>query len=198
MEIFIFEHKITTLRKISVGMVAVAVSFFLILSMFGVAVSISVSPAAASSPCNPLPHEPILIASNSDFTPANGVVSGSGAATDPYLISNWQIKNLTPGYAIKVDNSKGKITKLFKIQCIQSNFALLTLTGAKLIWIVNIHTPTKISEVMGNSQDAPGVVGVQLDTSSNIILDRLSLNRIGDHGLLLNSSDHITIVRSKV
>lgn len=76
-------------------MVAVAVCFFLILSMFEVAASVAVSPAT-SSLCNPLPHEPILIASNSDFTPANGVVSGNGTATDPYLISNLQIKNLTP------------------------------------------------------------------------------------------------------
>ncbi len=179
-------------------MVVVAVNFILFLSMFGVAVSISVSPAAASSLCNPLPHEPILIASNSDFTPANGVVSGSGTATDPYLISNLQIKNLTPGYAIKVDNSKGNITKFFKIQCIQSNFAKVPATGARLIWLVNIHTPTTISDAAGNSLDAFGVIGVQLDLSGNISLDSLSLNRIGDHGVLLNSSDHINIIRSKL
>ncbi len=154
--------------------------------------------AVASSPCNPVPHEPILIASDSDFTLANGVVSGSGAATDPFWISNWQIKNLTPGYAVKVDNSKGKITKFFKISCIQSNFEKLLSTGAKFIWIVNIRTPTAISKIQGNSLDALGVLGVQLDSSSNITLDSLSLNRIGDDGVLVKSSDHINIIHSKL
>ncbi len=154
--------------------------------------------AVASSTCNSVPHEPILITSNSDFTLANGVVSGSGTANDPYLISNWQINNLIPGYAIKVDNSKGKITKFFKIRCIQSNFERLLSAGAKFIWIVNVHTPTTVSDVQGNSLDAPGVLGVQLDSSSNITLDGLSLNRIGSDGVLLNSSDHINIIHSKL
>ncbi len=175
---------------------AVIVGFLLFLSVFEIAVS--VTPAAAASLCNPLPHEPILITSDNDFTRANGVVSGSGTATDPYLITNWQIKNLMPGYAIKVDNLDGKITKFFKIGCIQSNFAQVPATGARLIWIVNIRTPTIISDVVGNSRDAFGVIGGQLDSSSNISLDRLSLNRIGDHGILLNSSDHINIIHSKL
>ncbi|MCU0852116.1 MAG: right-handed parallel beta-helix repeat-containing protein [Thermoplasmata archaeon] len=36
-------------------------------------------------------HEPILISGNSDFTSANGVVSGAGTETDPYVISGWGI-----------------------------------------------------------------------------------------------------------
>ncbi|VVB95856.1 Uncharacterised protein [uncultured archaeon] len=196
MNIVLFKWKIATLRKIDHRIMAVVVGFFLFLLVFEVAVS--VTPATASSLCNPLPHEPILITSDNDFTHTNGVVSGTGTASDPYLISNWQIKNLTPGYAIKVDNSEGEITKFFKIGCIQSNFAQVPATGAKLIWLVNIHTPTTISDVAGNSRDAFGVIGIQLDLSGNISLDRLSLNRIGDHGILLNSSDHINIIRSKL
>ncbi len=153
--------------------------------------------AVASPTCKPVPHAPILVTSDNDFTTANGVVSGDGTVTNPYLISNWQIKDLTLGFAIKVDNSKGKITKFFKIQCIQSNFEQLLSTGAKFIWIVNIHTPTTISNVQGNSLDAPGVLGVQLDASSNITLDSLSLNRIGNDGAMLKFSDHINIIRSK-
>ncbi len=154
--------------------------------------------AAASRPCNPVPHSPILITSDSDFTPVNGVVSGSGTAADPYLISNWQIRDLTPGFAIKVDNSKEKITKFFKIQCVQSNFEQLLSTGARFIWIINIHTSTAISNVQGNSLDAYGVLGIQIDSSSNVTLDSLSLNRIGDDGVRLNSSDHINIIHSKL
>ncbi len=184
-----------TTRK-AAGPKIVAVSVSLLLFLW--AVTFPVSAPAAASTCNPVPHAPVLITSDSDFTAANGVVSGSGAADDPYLIANLQIKDLTRGYAIKVDNSRGKITSYFKIRCIQSNFEQLPSTGARFIWIVNIRTPTTISEIMGNSQDAFGVIGVELDSSSNITLDSLSLNRIGNHGVLLNSSDHITLIHSKV
>lgn len=36
---------------------------------------------------------PILIEGNGDFTAANGVVSGSGTSTDPYVMSGWDISS---------------------------------------------------------------------------------------------------------
>jgi parallel beta-helix repeat protein len=36
-------------------------------------------------------HNAIAIHSNAEFTPANGVVSGSGNPTDPYIVENWVI-----------------------------------------------------------------------------------------------------------
>jgi parallel beta-helix repeat protein len=36
-------------------------------------------------------HNPIYISGNSDFTSANGVVSGSGTSGNPYIIENWTI-----------------------------------------------------------------------------------------------------------
>jgi hypothetical protein len=41
------------------------------------------------------PHNPILITSDSEFTSENGVVSGSGIATDPYVIRGWSIATST-------------------------------------------------------------------------------------------------------
>ena len=37
-------------------------------------------------------HDPIYIDGNEDFTPANGVTSGSGTENDPYIIENWDIR----------------------------------------------------------------------------------------------------------
>lgn len=49
----------------------------------------------ASSPPGPAPayapHAPIRILSNADFFGANGVVRGSGTASDPYVIEGWEI-----------------------------------------------------------------------------------------------------------
>ncbi|MCG2826214.1 MAG: right-handed parallel beta-helix repeat-containing protein [Thermoplasmatales archaeon] len=39
----------------------------------------------------PYSHNPIYINGNSDFTSANGIVSGSGTGADPYIIENWDI-----------------------------------------------------------------------------------------------------------
>ena len=44
------------------------------------------------------PHDPISIRSDDDFTTANGVVTGHGTPTDPYIIANWTI-DAGPGIA---------------------------------------------------------------------------------------------------
>jgi len=36
-------------------------------------------------------HDPIIIASNADFNGANGVTSGTGTISDPYIIDDWSI-----------------------------------------------------------------------------------------------------------
>ena len=38
-----------------------------------------------------VPHSPILIDGNGNFTAANGVSSGSGTMSDPYIIQGWDI-----------------------------------------------------------------------------------------------------------
>src|SRR5581483_2068987 len=51
-------------------------------------------PAAAlpgPSPGPFLPHAPILVEGDANFTAAHGVVSGSGAPSDPYVIAGWSI-----------------------------------------------------------------------------------------------------------
>ncbi len=46
-------------------------------------------------------HAPITIGSNSDFTATNGVTGGSGTASDPFVISGWNIE-VPPGGAYGV------------------------------------------------------------------------------------------------
>ncbi len=143
-------------------------------------------------------HAPITIKADRDFTAANGVVSGDGSAGNPYLISNVKLNDLTPGYGLKVDNSKGGVTKYFNIQCVQSSFQTAPPKGARLIWVVGVHETTRISDVSANSGEDAASDGTQLDSSSNITLDNLSINKFGHDGVQLNSSDHITILHSKL
>jgi len=50
------------------------------------------------------PHTPILIVGNADFTPANGVSSGTGTPSDPYVIEGWDI-NASTAVGIDVRNT---------------------------------------------------------------------------------------------
>ncbi len=148
--------------------------------------------------CAPMDHAPITIKADRDFTAANGVVSGDGSAGNPYLISNVKLNDLTPVYGLKVDNSKGGVTKYFNIQCVQSSFQNAPPKGARLIWLVGVHQTTSISNVSANSGEDVASDGTQLDSCSNITLDTLSINKFGHDGVQLNSSDHVTILHSKL
>ena len=58
----------------------------------------------ASASNDPVQHSPIYIDGNSNFTAANGVVSGSGTASDPYIIENWII-NASGANGISIGNT---------------------------------------------------------------------------------------------
>jgi parallel beta-helix repeat protein len=49
-------------------------------------------------------HSPISILGNGDFTAANGVVSGTGTQSDPYVISGWEINVGSAQYGVKIEN----------------------------------------------------------------------------------------------
>src|SRR3989442_9832730 len=168
-----------------------------LVASWGFALSVAAGPAAAAG-CAPAHHGPILIQRDSDFTPANGVVSGSGTAADPYLFANLQLKDLNPGNGLKVDNSKGKITKLFNIDCVQSNWTNAPPNSATLIWIVKGRAATTISRVSANSGEAGGSVGIRIDGSSALLLDDESINKFGSDGVRVTASDHISVIRSKL
>jgi parallel beta-helix repeat protein len=51
-------------------------------------------------------HSPITILGNSDFTAENGVVAGTGTASDPYVISGWEITlGAQDKYGVKIENA---------------------------------------------------------------------------------------------
>src|SRR3989475_12583691 len=173
------------------------IAMVVLVASWGLALSVAVGPAAAAG-CSPAHHGPILIQRDSDFTHANGVVSGRGTAADPYLFANLQLKDLSPGYGLKVDNSKGKITKFFNIDCVQSNWTNAPPNGATLIWIVKVRAVTTISRVSANSGEAGGSVGIRIDGSSAILLDGESIKKFRSHGGQVAASDPIPLLPNKL
>lgn len=51
---------------------------------------------------DPVAHNPIVITNNYEFTAQNGVVSGSGTQTDPYIIEGWNIDAGMSNYGIRI------------------------------------------------------------------------------------------------
>src|SRR3989442_3666727 len=168
-----------------------------LVASWGFALSVATGPAAAAG-CAPAHHGPDLTQRDRDFTPADGGVSGSGTAADPYRFATLQLKDLSPGYGLKVDNSKGKVTKFFNIDCVQSNWTNAPPNGATLIGIVKVRAATTISGVGANSGEAGGSVGIRFDGSNAILLEDESLNKFGSNGVQVTASDHITVIRSKL
>lgn len=165
------------------------------LSVFVIAVGIL--PAALAGSCSGSAHGPVLIASDADFTAANGVISGAGTASNPFVIGNLAITDLSQGYAIKVDNTAGKVTKSFNITCVSVNWKTVAVGGGTAVWILNVHTATTISLVLSNSGEIPNSNGIVLQSSSNIVLYDESFNKMGGDGLAIFGSDHITVLDSK-
>jgi parallel beta-helix repeat protein len=50
-------------------------------------------------------REPIYIYGDDEFTYSNGVMSGSGAAADPYIIEGWNISPANADYGVYVDHT---------------------------------------------------------------------------------------------
>ena len=89
-----------TMNTRSVRWISFLLGLFLLLSMFG---------GAYAQPCGDVGcwqrREPIAIYGNAGFTRANGVVSGTGSQTDPYVIEGWHIVASGASFGIHVEGT---------------------------------------------------------------------------------------------
>lgn len=115
-------------------------------------------------------HAPIAIASDSDFQLCNCVVSGSGTATDPYIIGPWAIKS---GDAVAVTVDGTLLTKSFTL----FNLTIAGNGGNSSTGIVLNHiNPTgqkTVSAAVLGGQTAiqSNGIGIAVHNSSFVTLD---------------------------
>lgn len=77
-----------------------------------------------------IPHAPIIIRSDRDFTAENGVVAGSGTLADPYLIAGWDIDEIGADHSILIEGT----TRPFLISDVRvcgAKMAGIKILGAK-------------------------------------------------------------------
>jgi len=148
-------------------------------------------------------HVAITITSNKDFSACKCVTSGSGTASDPYVIGPWTITSPsggTSGWSVKVDNSKGGVTAFFNIVGIVSNYNDTNFADPD-IWFVNVNQATAITSDKSGSfitAASSNGTGIRLDNSSNVTISSVDYNHMYGPGVYINGSSNISINFSKL
>src|SRR2546422_1044428 len=140
----------------------------------------------------------ILIVGNNGFTSANGVTSGTGTATDPFIISGWNVTGLTVSKAhpgtyvhVEIDN----ITAYFVIRNISVQGSVNGNGQAAILSGVS-NGRVESSNITAYCQALPGLFcypGLTVQSSTNVTLSSDIINQLsagGDTNLVL-SARHI-------
>ena len=157
---------------------------------FGVAVAalaVGASPGYAGGGGGQKPG--ITINSNTGFKTCGCVVSGSGTASNPYVIGPWAITSPNSlGSAITVENTTADFTITgISVNYNDSNPSDITFH------LLNVQGPASISNVSANGDGT----GIEIDSSSNISLDQVSVDKMLGAGLVINNSSHVSTSNGK-
>ncbi|MFX0187678.1 MAG: NosD domain-containing protein [Candidatus Hodarchaeota archaeon] len=120
-------------------------------------------------------HDPILISSNDDFTPENGVIGGSGSQQDPYIIQGWIFK----GDGLTDQISIQDTDKYFIIQ-----FCIIINSGTSNIIMDNVSNGILINNFISNSNR-----GIVISNSNTIII-LANIIKNNEYGIYLNNSHY--------
>jgi nitrous oxidase accessory protein NosD len=111
-------------------------------------------------------HDPIVIRSDADFTPENGVIRGSGTVDDPYVIAGWKIDEVGASFGILIQD----VSASFLIQDVE-------ICGAKTagIKLVKVKGGT-ISDVVVEGS----AVGIEIFLSQGIRIKGATIRQCED------------------
>ncbi len=129
------------------------------------------------------PHAPISITGNANFTPANGVVGGTGTATDPYVIAGWSI-DAPPSMGVQIRNTDAHaVVRDVAVQAAPTagfyTFDVANLTFANIT-------------AYGSAGD-----GLRFESSQSIVVQRSNVTANND-GITLVGSVRISLIGNNV
>lgn len=135
-------------------------------------------------PLDVTPHGPIRILSDSEFNSSNGVISGNGTSSDPYLIANLQLDINTPDGGIEIHNT----TSCFVIQHVRiANDRQWTAQAVRLDSVKN----GAVRDVEVTSAERI----VTLNHCENIEVDNVTTTFDGSWAFVANDSSNVTVSR---
>ena len=146
-------------------------------SLFLASSLLNVRSVAATSSGTPLTsHHGIAIHSDSEFTFANGVVSGSGIQADPYMIENWDI-----------DVQSNSVPVSFPGETLIAGILIANTTS--YVIVQNVRVSSFIQQWFLN-------MGIVLWNTTNVVVESSRVFN-GDHGVLLIGANKSTIVHNE-
>jgi hypothetical protein len=159
--------------------------------------ALGVGPASVSWAGDVNQHAAITITSNAEFTTptvpsgCRCVVSGNGTAKSPFVIGPWAITNEnSSNAAVTVKN----VTADFTLTGISANYTD-SEPSHPVIELSNVH-PVNSALVSSLSANNDGI-GVEIDSSSNITLSSVSVNKMKGAGLVIEKSTNIKSINGK-
>ncbi|MEM4308139.1 MAG: NosD domain-containing protein [Thermoplasmata archaeon] len=154
---------------------------------YGTPSAYPINGGAGASDWYPLPvsnvHLPIHITSNAEFTPANGVIAGSGTATDPYIIGGWEIDANGGSYCIWIENTDAYfVIQDCKVYGATNSGSAPYGSGIALLNVIN--------GVLDNNTCNNSYYGIYLDGCSHTLLVNNNVSSNAENGIQLYSSSY--------
>jgi len=123
----------------------------------------------------------ILISDDSDFTAVNGVISGYGNETDPYIIANWHIIGPNDHPCIEIRDT----SVFFIIQ----DCVLLNGPNSAGIRVSNLQ-----NGVLLNNSISDALVGIECDQVSNVNVTGNTCYYTADAGIVVKYSEDVLLL----
>jgi len=139
-------------------------------------------------------HSPILIGSDSEFTPANGVTGGSGTTADPYIIEGWDI-DASAANGIEIGNT----TAYFVIRSLTvhdgntGNFVAVKLQNVTNGVVMNITSTNNYGLALLNEVSNTRIVNNTATDFGRIWMDENSKYNAIDLNYLYSTTNQSTI-----
>jgi hypothetical protein len=135
-------------------------------------------------------HAGITINGNGGFA-ACGCATGQGTKADPYVVGPWAITSENgSNAAVTVEN----VTADFTITGISANYTDSDPSDPVIdLSDVNPADSASVSDVSANADG----IGVEIDSSSNITLSSVNVNKMFGAGLVIQNSTNITSLNGK-
>jgi hypothetical protein len=144
--------------------------------------------AIAASPCYASGQPGIIINGNAGFATC-GCATGSGTPSNPYVIGPFAITSPNgQGSAITIENT----TADFTITGISANYTNTDPADA-VIHLSGVSGPATVNNVSANNDG----IGIEIDSSSNVALTSISVNKMNGAGLVIKNSTNVSTANSK-
>jgi len=172
--------RILAFRSLTVGVC-------LVFSGFSLVVLLS-DPASASGI-----HAPILIDGDANFTSGNGVTSGSGTPTEPYVIEGWEISDAQVN-RIEIRNTRSNF--VVRGVTLRANETRTCPPCGTDIAFVNITNGRVENSTLAGS---PFTGGISVSSSTELVLSNNDITVSGQgSGIILYRSERVSITNNHI